>query len=158
MIAFADRNQYDRFREKLKSDVMLRFHTLIGPCVSSDIERLGLWDYQMDVYDTRLPGSGGDDFDFRFVFRIGGSDDMIEFRFSGFSDTVISEDYGIYASVSLVFLRLGKNFRIWLIKYDEKAVDLHDILVRYDYVSRLLNDLYAEIWYKSGAFLPGKTD
>lgn len=109
MVAFADRNQYDRFWENLKSDAMLRFHTLIGPCISSDIERLGLWDYQMDVYDARLPESGGDDFDFRFVFRIGGGGDMIEFRFRGFSDTVVSEGYGISASVSLVFLRLGKN-------------------------------------------------
>lgn len=137
MIEFESRCRYDSFWEVLKSETMKLFKILIGQYEFSDIGRLELWDSRLNIYNSRLPGSGGDDFDLTFIFIIKGGDDMIEFRFCGFSDTDLPEDWDLSVSVILRFPSVKRRVRI---KKNEKHLDLHDVMNQYDGLCEVVND------------------
>ena len=138
MIEFESRSRYDSFGEVLKSETMKVFQTLIGQYELSDMKRLELWDSQLNIYNNRLLGSAGDDFDLAFTFIVKGGDDMIEFRFCGFSDTNIPEDWDLSVSVILRFPSVKK--RRVRIKKNEKHLDLHDVMNSYDGLCKVVND------------------
>ena len=83
MIEFEDRSRYDSFWENQKSETLKLFWTLIGQYELSDMARLELWDSQLNIYNSRLPGSVGVDFDLAFTFNVNGGTEMIEFLFYG---------------------------------------------------------------------------
>ena len=129
MIRFESRSRYECFWDVLKSETLKLFQTLIGQYELSDMERLELWDSQLNIYNNRLSGSAGDDFDLAFIFIVKGGDDMIEFRFCGFSDMNIPEDWDLSVSVILRFPSVKRRVRI---KKNEKHLDLHDVMNQYD--------------------------
>lgn len=136
MIEFEDKSRYDSFWENQKSETLKLFWTLIGQYELSDMARLELWDSRLDIYNCRLPGSRGYDFDLTFTFIVNGGHDMIEFRFCGFSDTDIPEDWDLTVSVILKFPSIKRNV---MIKNLEKHLDLHDVMNKYDALCRLID-------------------
>ena len=64
---------------------------------------------------------------------------MIEFRFCGFSDTNIPEDWDLSVTVILRFTSVKRRGRI---KKNEKHLDLHDVMNSYDGLYKVVNDLY----------------
>ena len=137
MIEFEDRSRYDSFWENQKSETLKLFWTLIGQYELSDMARLELWDSQLNIYNHRLPGSAGVDFDLAFTFNVNGGNNMIEFRFYGYCDVDIPEDWGfLRVSVILKIPSIQRNVRIQ--KY-EKHLDLHDVMNKYDTLCRLVD-------------------
>lgn len=136
MIEFEDRNRYDSFWENQKSETLKLFWTFIGQYELSDVARLELWDSQLNIYNYRLPGSAGDDFDLTFTFKVNGGNDMIEFRFCGYCDADIPEDWDLKVSVILKFPSIKRSVRI---KNNEKHLDLHDVMNKYDTLCRLVD-------------------
>lgn len=138
MIEFESRNRYDSFWKVLNLKTMKLFQTLMGQYELSDMKRLELWDSQLNIYNNRLLGSAGDDFDLAFTFIVkGGDDNMIEFRFCGFSDTDIPEDWDLSVSVILRFPSVKRSVRI---KKNEKHLDLHDVMNQYDELCKVVSD------------------
>ena len=136
MIEFEDRSRYDSFWENQKSETLKLFWTLIGQYELSDMARLELWDSQLNIYNSRLPGSAGVDFDLAFTFNVNGGNNMIEFRFYGYCDVDIPEDWGLRVSVILKFPSIQRS--VW-IKKSEKHLDLHDVMNKYDTLCRLVD-------------------
>ena len=62
---------------------------------------------------------------------------MIEFRFCGFSDTDLPEDWDLSVSVILRFPSVKRRVRI---KKNEKHLDLHDVMNQYDGLCEVVND------------------
>lgn len=139
MIEFESRSRYESFWEGLKSETLKLFQTLMGQYELSDMKRLELWDSQLNIYNNRLLGSAGDDFDLVFTFIVKGGDDMIEFRFRGFSDTDLPEDCDLSVSVILRFPSVKRNVRI---KQNETQLGLHDVLNKYDALCRRVDGGY----------------
>ncbi len=137
MIEFESRSRYDSFGEVLKSETMKLFQTLMGQYELSDMKRLELWDSQLNIYNNRLLGSAGDDFDLAFTFIVKGGDDMIEFRFCGFSDTDLPEDWELSVSVILRFPSVKRRVRI---KQSETQLGLHDVMNQYDELCKVVSD------------------
>ena len=127
MIEFEDRSRYDSFWENQKSETLKLFWTLIGQYELSDMARLELWDSQLNIYNSRLPGSVGVDFDLAFTFNVNGGNDMIKFRFYG---------WDLRVSVMLKFPSIQRS--VWIKKY-EKHLDLHDVMNKYDTLCRLVD-------------------
>ena len=136
MIEFEDRSRYDSFWGNQKSETLKLFWTLIGQYELSDMARLELWDSQLNIYNNRLPGSAGYDFDLAFTFNVNGGNNMIEFRFYGYCDVDIPEDWGLRVSVILKIPSIQRNVRI---KKYEKHLDLHDVMNKYDTLCRLVD-------------------
>lgn len=136
MIEFEDRSRYDSFWENQKSETLKLFWTLIGQYELSDMARLELWDSQLNIYNSRLPGSVGVDFDFAFTFNVNGGNDMIKFRFYGYCDVDIPGDWDLRVSVILKFPSIQRS--VWIKKH-EKHLDLHDVMNKYDTLCRLVD-------------------
>lgn len=136
MIEFEDRSRYDSFWENQKSETLKLFWTLIGQYELSDMARLELWDSQLNIYNSRLPGSVGVDFDLAFTFNVNGGNDMIKFRFDGYCDIDIPGDWDLRVSVMLKFPSIQRS--VWIKKY-EKHLDLHDVMNKYDTLCRLVD-------------------
>lgn len=62
---------------------------------------------------------------------------MIEFRFRGFSDTDLPEDWDLSVSVILRFPSAKRSVRI---KKNEKRIDLHDVMDQYDGLCKVVNN------------------
>ena len=136
MIEFEDRSRYDSFWENQKSETLKLFWTFIGQYELSDVARLELWGSQLNLYHYRLPASSGEDFDLTFTFKVNGGNDMIEFRFCGYCDADIPEDWDLKVSVILKFPSIKRSVRI---KNNEKHLDLHDVMNKYDTLCRLVD-------------------